>query len=80
MCRRRVCLDISEIQVQGGRATLPEVGLPAGWTRWKAGPQAGKSSPQQGGTFRGQVLVDFEVQAIRSRGSAEVPSRANSAA
>ena len=25
-----------------GRAILPAAGLPAGWTRWKAGPQAAK--------------------------------------
>jgi len=35
---------------------------------------------QQNCTLRRQVLVDFEIQAIRSSGSATVPSRANSAA
>jgi len=25
-----------------GRAVLPAAGLPAGWTRWKSGPQAVK--------------------------------------
>jgi hypothetical protein len=33
----------------GGRAILPAAGLPAGWTHWKAGRQAGKAAPHSGG-------------------------------
>ena len=44
------------------------------------GVRAEAGTAQQGCALRGQVLVDFEVQVIRSSGSAAVPSRANSAA
>jgi hypothetical protein len=33
------------LSVWGGQS-CPQAGLPAGWTRWKAGPQAEKPAPQ----------------------------------
>ena len=36
-----------------GRAILPATGLPAGWTRWKAGPQAVKPAPP----FRRMLVI-----------------------
>jgi hypothetical protein len=36
-----------------GGQSCPQAGLPAGWTRWKAGPQAEKPAPQ--------VFVGFAV-------------------
>jgi len=32
-------------QTEVGREPRPAAGLPAGWTRWKAGPQAVKACP-----------------------------------
>ena len=43
--RRGVSALVVSAPEIGGRASLPAAGLPAGWTRWNAGPQAVKPAP-----------------------------------
>ena len=82
-----VCPDVGEIQIQSDQDTSfgpcgagddGIVGSRKVLIRHGVGAET--CATQHGRTFRGEVLVDFEIQAIRSSGSAAVPSRANSAA
>jgi hypothetical protein len=83
----RVCLDVCEIQVQRDeysafRATALEEHevirsrkvLLGDGCRFEACLAKNQS------TFRGEIFVDFELQAVVSSGRSTVPSRANSAA
>ncbi len=55
----------------GGRS-CPQAGLPAGWTRWKAGPQAEKPAPQ---AAKREVIFAWALTAkTRASSSFEAPS------